>query len=1049
MKYWRALWISSFLTALLYGQAQISSGDVKGTVVDASGGVLAQAKVSASDANRGITRTAQSESDGTYSLPLLPPGTYRMRFEAPGFTTTVLEGVEVRVGDNLILRTQLEVGPVATEVNVSAEPPVVDPARTQQANTIDSMRIGRLPINRRNYLDFALLAPGVVETNDMVDGTDFRVVQTPQSGLSFGGSNGRGNAVAIDGIANYYNSGGVRPSISQEAVQEFQINRNSFSAEFGGAFGGVINIVSKSGTNDFRGDFFGFLRHRDIQARNYFDPGKSAFTRGQYGATIGTPLARDKTFLFGAFERLDRQETAFVPILQDRSAFGRLTPSQQQLVDFFDASGSPQLRLVSGAMKQALVPGNNPRTVALFDLNSGNFPFSEDSNQVSLRLDHRLSGHHSFFLRSNLSQNYSQNAQFGALIAFNRGRSLDVLDGTTMLNHTWLASPRWVVETRASFGYNGLDVQPTDRFGPEINITGYGFFGREIFLPSTTFERFYQFQQTWNTHRSRHDVKFGADLNPVRDTVRSETFFSGRFSFGSRIPLGLVLNSVTNDPDFTTTLGASLAALGQPRLIANLQAPLTALQSFSLGLPEFYQQGFGDPNWMGWTKRHNFFLQDSWRLRTGLTLNLGMRYELEQNPQPVGTDGNNIAPRVGFAWTPQQDSRTVVRGGYGLYYSQINLQVANVADSLAGKQIAQTFVQITPLPGLVHPKTGRPLTSADVYQTLLAQGVIGRRPIRLEDLAQFNLRPSTSAPGSVVFGIVPDFVNPYAHQASLEIERAVGGLAVSAGYNFNRAAHLVRILDRNLYYAGRRPDGAPTFGFYDPLLSQRNIFESTANSFYHVLILQAARRFSRHLSFNASYTWSKAMDEVTDFNTDFQPNDQLNAKAERALSSFHQAHRIIFSAVLESPLTPGRSRPLSDNLLGGFTFSPVIAASSGRPFNVLTGVDSLGDRHSNTHRPLYAGRNIGKGPDFFTLDLRLTRKFALNGSERRNMEVIAEGFNLLNRTNFKSLNNMVGEVRLEDLPRPLVGRRGIPTQPLSFTSAFDPRQFQFGLKINF
>ncbi|MEK7409724.1 MAG: carboxypeptidase regulatory-like domain-containing protein, partial [Acidobacteriota bacterium] len=489
---WRALCIFGLLTALAYGQAQVSSGDIKGTVVDASGGVLANVKITAADPDRGLTRTAQSDSEGAYILPLLPPGTYRLRFEAQGFSTKVVEGVGVRVGDTLVLRTEMAVGAIATEVNVTADPPVIDPARTQQANTIESMRIEKLPINRRNYLDFALLAPGVVETNDMVDGTDYRVVQTPQSGLSFGGSNGRGNAVAIDGIENYYSSGGVRPSISQEAVQEFQINRNSFSAEFGNASGGVINIVSKSGTNEFRGNLFGFLRHRDIQARNYFDPGKSAFTRGQYGATAGGPLAKDKTFLFGAFERLDRHETAFVPILQDRSAFTRMTPSQQQLADFFDASGSAQLRGLSAAMKQNLIPSGNPRTMALFNQNSGNFPFSEDSSQLSLRLDHHASDRHHLFVRGNLTDNFSQNAQFGALIAFNRGRSLGVLDAGLMVNHTWLASSNWVVETRLAYSYNKLDVQPTDRFGPEINISGYGFFGREIFLPSTTYERHFQ-----------------------------------------------------------------------------------------------------------------------------------------------------------------------------------------------------------------------------------------------------------------------------------------------------------------------------------------------------------------------------------------------------------------------------------------------------------------------------------------------------------------------------------------------------------------------------
>ncbi len=634
LRHW--LWLSCLVPALAYGQAQVNSGDVKGTVVDALGGLVAGVTVTASDPDRAIKRVAKTDSAGEYALPMLPPGVYRLRFEAAGFATKVVEGLEVRVGDHVVLPTEMAVSAMAIEVDVVAEASVIEPQRTQQASTIESVRIRNLPINRRNYLDFALLTPAVVETNDMVDGTDYRVVQTPQSGLSFGGGNGRGNAFTIDGVENYYNSGGVRPSISQEAVQEFQINRNSFSAEIGGALGGAVNIVSKSGTNQFHGNVFGFLRQRDIQARNYFDPGKAAFTRVQSGATTGGPIVRDKSYFFAALERLDRHETAFVPIYQDRSAFTRLTPSQQQLVDFFLASNSPQLVGLARAMQAALLP--SPRTLELFDKNSGNFPFSEGDTHFSLRLDQRLSQRHSFFFRGNLSKNFSENAQFGALLAFNRGRSLEMLDGTTMASHSYVVNPQWVIETRAAFAYNRLDVIPTDPYGPGIDISGYGLFGREIFLPSTTFDRHWQLQQVWNSHRSKHDLKFGFDINPVKDVARSETFFAGRFSFGSKVPLGLILNSVMKDPNFATNLGGTLAGLGQQRLIPNLQAPLTALQSFTLGLPEFYQQGFGDPNWSGWSKRYNLFLQEAWRVLPRLTLNLGVRYELEANSQPVGTD---------------------------------------------------------------------------------------------------------------------------------------------------------------------------------------------------------------------------------------------------------------------------------------------------------------------------------------------------------------------------------------------------------------------------
>ncbi|MCL6506543.1 MAG: carboxypeptidase-like regulatory domain-containing protein [Bryobacteraceae bacterium] len=218
--------------------AQRSTGEIRGTVVDATGGVLVGVKVTAVDGDRAVVRTTQTSAAGDYLLASLPSGTYRLRFEAQGFNTQVMDGIELRVGDTLLLHTVLEVGTVATEVNVTAEPPLLDPGRTQQAATVDLLRVQSLPINRRNYLDFALLVPGVVDTDYLVDDTDFRVAQTPQSGLSFGGGNGRGNIVSIDGMENYYNSGGVRPSLSQEAVQEFQINRNTASAEFGWSSGG-------------------------------------------------------------------------------------------------------------------------------------------------------------------------------------------------------------------------------------------------------------------------------------------------------------------------------------------------------------------------------------------------------------------------------------------------------------------------------------------------------------------------------------------------------------------------------------------------------------------------------------------------------------------------------------------------------------------------------------------------------------------------------------------------------------------------------------------
>jgi hypothetical protein len=834
----------------------------------------------------------------------------------------------------------------------------------------------------------------------------------------------------------------VRPSVSQEAVAEFQVNRNSFTAEFGNAFGGAVNIVTRSGTNEVRGNVFGFLRHRSIQARNYFDPVSdgSAYTRTQAGATFGAPLKRDRTFLFNAFERLDRHETSFVPILQDRTAFTRLTPSQQQLVDVFNASGVPLLRGLAQQAAAALTTANYPRTLELFDRNSGQFPYSEDNSQFLTKLDHRFSDRHSAFLRFNLTKNYSENALLGALLAYNRGRNIRQNDYTTVLSDTFSISPRWFSETRAQFAHYTLDITTVDPFGPSIDITGFGLFGRDIFLPSKIVERHYQLSQVFSYTPGSHDVRFGAEVNPVRDNVRSETFFSGRFSFGENVPLAGLLVSLTGDPNLPATLAGALTSLGQARLVANLQQPITSLQAYNLGLPAFYQQGFGEPNWTSWSKRYNFFVQDNWRVHPRFTLNLGLRYELEQNHPVVGTDPNNFAPRAGLAWALTEDRRTMIRAGAGLFYSMNNLQIANVADTLSGSYIQQVFVPLSATPGLNNALTGRPLTSSDIWQTLAAQGIIGQRSIERSDLAQFGLIPSPNLPFAVIFGIEDEWRNPYSQQFSFELERGIGSYSISAAYNWNRGVHLPRILDRNLRYGPRRPDGEPTFTFVNPLIFQRNIFEATANSFYSAGIFQINKRFGNRWALNAHYTLSRAIDEVTDFNTDFQPHDQLNARAERALSAFHQKHRFVASAVVESPF--------KNTLFGGWLVAPIFVANSGRPFNVLAGVDNMGDRRVTTHRPARAGRNIGQGPSYFTADLRITRRFLL-GSDRRTLEFIAEGFNLLNRTNFRSINNVVGNITVEQLPAEIVGNRGNPTQPLAFTSAFDPRQFQFGLKLNF
>jgi hypothetical protein len=1031
-----------FASLMAFGQAQSAAGDVKGTVLDPTGAAISKAKLTITNAERGIARGGESDSQGEFEIPVLPPGVYRLRVEASGFTTKVLEGLTVRVGDIVSLSVQMTVSQMQTEIQVAADVPVVEAERVQQASTIELARIRDLPINRRNYLDFALLSPATADTTDMVDGTDYRAAQTPQSGISFGGGNGRGNAFSIDGVENYINSGGVRLSVSQEAVQEFQINRNTASTEFGWASGGTINVVTKSGTNDWRGSLFAFLRHKSIQARNYFDPQKSAFTRSQAGVTLGGPVKKDRTFLFAAFERLGRQETGFVPILQDRGAFNQLTASQQQLVNFFGASGVPLLQGLAQQARVALIPANSPFVTSMFNANSGTFPFSESTKFFSVKLDHKISERQNLYFRGNWAGSDASNSQFGALVAYNRGRSFSQWDGTGMLNHTLVLGAKTVVETRLMYNYNNLRVIPSDRNGPEINITGFGYFGRDIFLPSMNWERHYQAMQNWSTHVGRHDLKWGFDINPVGNRVLSETFFSGRFSFGEAVPLASVLASAANNPQLPTLLGQTLQQMGQAQLIPNLSAPINALQAFALGLPTFYQQGFGDPMWTGWTKRYGLFLQDSYRVNSQLTLNMGVRYDLEVNEKVLGTDKTNFFPRFGFAYTPSKNGQFVIRGGYGIYTMPTNLQIADVADALSGKYINQVFVPLTGLAAIINPQTGRPTTSGDIFQGLLRTGVIGRRPITAADIAAYGVRPGPGLPLRVEFGSDP-VRNGYAQQGSFEMERAFGDYAVSIGYNYNRSLGIARISGRNLYYTGQSTAaGIPVFGRIDPLVLQKNIFTFDGNSYYNAGYIQVNKRLRRNFAMSAHYTWSKAIDDVTDFNSDFSPMDQLNKRAEKGLSSFHHSHRFVANALFQSTADHA--------MLRGWNYSPILVANSARVFNVLAGVDVNNDSYVTNDRPFRLGRNVGIGPNYWAFDSRLSRRFSFSGDGRRSLEFIAEGFNLFNRTNFRTVNNTVGAIPITALPAEIKAIKGAsPTSPLAYTSANDPRQFQIALKLSF
>ena len=857
-----------------------------------------------------MIRDTLTSDVGEYVLSRVDPGLYTLRFELPGFAPFVVQDLEVLVGETQTFSPEIVVA--AEEIVITAEARRIAVARdkTQQSNHIDSASIEDLPINRRDYLDLALLTPGVVDSNYVADDRDFRIAPTPASGLGIGGGAGRGNTFTIDGLNNNYSTGSVRSSISQDAVQEFQVNRNSFSAELGGAPGGAINIVTKGGTNDFRGSVFGVLRNRRFQARNHFDPAQSAYTRAQSGGAFGGPILRGTTFFYTAYERLDRHESSFVPLLRDKSFLYELTPSQQALADGIASDSAPPafapLAPLVGYLAEALVPGNYPHVVRLFESNSGVFPFSEERQQFITRVDHAIGSAHKLFLRGNWTGLNSQNTSFGSLIARDRGRNNDLNDFSLAVGNASVISPEWISETWLGIGYHDFGVYPTDPHGPSIDINGFGYFGRDLILPTRNVERTGQARQNFTYVSGRHSVKFGADYNPLYDRARSETFFSGKFVFGEAIPLSVLIDQGAG---YTVAplLKDLFNSVGRPQMAAAVDAPISSLQAYALGLPLVYQQGFGDPFYSGWAHTYGFFVEDSWRVHQNFLLTLGLRYELFRKAD-FPRDNNNFGPRMGFAWSP--DAKTVIRGGYGIFHARIDGHVTFINDLLGENvhQIIQVFIPLNGIPGVNSALTGEPLNSAEIYHTLLNRGVLGQRQITAEDLALHGFVPTPGLPFHVRFQIADDMVNPYSQQASLEIQREAGGFALSAGYNFNRGVHIVRPLDVNPYQAGTNALGRPIIGFHNPNILQDNIYGSWSNSFYHALILQLEKRFSEGFLISAHHTWSKAMDEITDYNTSFQPHLQWDAASEMALSSYHRGHRFVVRSMAQLPWKAGRGK---------------------------------------------------------------------------------------------------------------------------------------------
>jgi hypothetical protein len=1149
-----------------FAQGVGASADLTGTVMDPSGGGIPNAKVTATDTTRGIERSVITDEHGFYLLSGLAPATYKLSVEHSGFRTEVATSLTLTVGQTSILDFHLKLAGISGQVEVTSELPVVETARGSQANTLTQEEIADLPIDRRDYLTFALLLPGVSNSTRLASDQDYRVKQTPQSGLSFYGSNGRGNSVTVDGGEANDDSGGVRLTLSQDAVQEFQVNRSNYSAELGGASGAAINIVSKSGTNQVHGGLFGYFRNDAMDATDPFaitqalnpgqvfdptqpdsvgHPTKNSLSRYQFGGTVGLPITKNKSFLFLAFEGLQQDSENAVPILTNTSVF-RPTAAQDAIIAALAANPSPTPvpclpgtplppRACAGALADGLTVSQNTGLTAgqnalntflvnAVESNGGLFNYKTREYLASGRFDHRFSDSNQISLTYRFGHDLEENPDVRSLTGFSAGSSIHDYDNNALAAWYHQFSATAQNEARLQFDYTSFRVVPNEPGEVGLQIPGVvNNLGTSIFIPNYTITRRYEIADNFTLIRGHHTMKFGGSELLRGNHTESHTFFPGRFIFGS-LPGFLI------SPQLATT-------------------SIDPLQSASFGLPQVFQQGFGNPVYPYYTRPFTaLFWQDAWQIRPNFTLTYGLRYELDTQYTPLNTYKKDFGPRVSFAWDPFKDHKTVVRGGYGIFYSPIYEQIpavdlslgvvnankssvgnstkvgqVNNLDAICGmsgafglfpppatptspcnREISIYIIPITGVPG------GSPaLNAATVFQTLFGQGAVSCTtpaagsyacitpnggPGGAGGLSQFGLNVTNSGPLSplqVVFVDQRNFRSPYSQQAAFGIEREIApGFSISGSYIYSHTIGLPVALDTNLLpapmtsvmlasgknvsyrnwntSAGTDPlfgaeglpcaatmanPAAPFACFVNPFIVQNNQYTSAGSAVYQAGILEIKKRFSGHFTVFGNYTYSKGFDTTTDFNSDYGPQDPTNLGLDRALSEFDQRHKVVVAGVIDSPW--------KNPFLAGFQLAPIFTYNSGHPFNLLAGGEVNGNNHTTNERPIGAGRDTGIGPDYTSLDLRLSWQHKV--SEKAKLLLTAESFNIANHTNYASVNNEVSPLFGIGTPCPVAGTCATgnttfnvhgsaalsPSQPLGFTAAFPKREIQLGLRLTF
>ncbi len=1013
------------MSRVMFGQASAGTGSISGVVTDPSGAVIPNVQVSVRNLSTNATRTVSTNEVGRYEVIALQPGSYEVTASKSGFATLVRRGLTIDIGEKAVVDLSLSVSATVETVNVVEDSPIVETDKTQVSTVINLNDMMNLPLNGRRWDAFVMTTPGA--TNDGGFGL-----------ITFRGISGLYNNNMIDGMDNnqaFFSEakGRTRLSyqISSEAIQEFQVGTSNFSAQYGRSAGGIVNAVTKSGTNDFHGSFFYLIRDDSLNAANSVAgpaliglglPPKPKDRRQQFGPSAGGAIKKDKLFYFLSY---DQQKRAFPAVIVPNSpTFLNQTgtaPGFDNVLNFYRGLTGPQDR----AGDQWLGLG---------------------------RIDYNASARHQFSTTVNILRWDSPNGIQTAPTHPNHesaNGSDDVNDETVIQRWTAAFTPSFISEFRFQYGRD-FEFELPNAPGPSVGVTNGINFGMPNYLPRPAYpdEKRWQISQDLTWLHGRHSLKFGYDVNWVNDQIINLFQGGGQYDY-----------SLLND----LALDCSNPSLPLP--LKNCQSTSTSgVQGITGKHYSDYQQQFDTLGQNGATNFSNndiaFYVEDNIKPRSNLTVNLGLRYDLETMPglkgnpdipatNRINLDKNNFGPRVGVSWDPFGKQKTIIRAGAGMYYGRTqNSTISNFITNNGQRFKGYFFLPSTP--------------GAPVFPNVLTeipQGAAGR-------------------PNALFAS--PTFANPLIYEMEFSIEREIlPNTALSAVYMGSRGQRLPLFRDINLFppvqtatytvcavpQSGSSlvcPQVAHTFSvpfFPGPSTNRPNPnygfiteADSVVNSWYNGLALQLRHRFSHGFQLQAAFTLSKAQDDdqiSQTFSANNQPLNPFNVLDDYSLSNFDQRKRFTMSAYSVLPFSRLASKPLR-SALNGLQLSGILTLADGRPYSPLisgnptpAGVSSgiLGAGGDN--RVPFVGRNVLTSPGLANVDLRLAREIRF--SERLRLQLIAEGFNVFNRVNITSINTTQYNIR----GTVLFPRTDFQSISATGTNLTRERQLQLGARFSF